>query len=205
MNEEMPIGEQRTPEEIKAIEKSQKAYAKNNKELASELNPSMIDVIGGVSRIQDYNHYSGERMAENEAEKENQHRDELAEIRAEIAKYEAGPEQDKLIEKERELSSSLSKEQNSSLYLKTKIPFKDNQPFSYELNGIINGKKVEIEMSPSKNWEEGNSWYMISPEDTPDYIEFEGTVDGKKIPREEAIKLFNEYRGNATTREDWWM
>lgn len=59
-------------------------------------------------------------------------------------------------------------------------------------------------MSPSKNWDEGrHDWYMISPEETPDYIEFKGTVDGKKVSREEVIEIFNEYRGLATTREDW--
>jgi hypothetical protein len=200
MIEQMPL----TPEEIK---KSQKAYEKNNKKLASELNPSIMEVVSGYNRLQDYGHYTGDRIAENEAEKENQHRDELAKIREEIASYDEGIEKDKLIEKEQELSERLNKEQNSSLYLKEKVPFPEtNKPFSYELNGVINGKKVEIKMSPSKNWDESNhDWYMISPEDTPDYIDFEGTVDGKEVSREEAIKIFNEYRGLATTREDWWM
>ena len=204
MKEElMPTEELRTPEEIK---ERQRAYSKNSEKLAKELNPSASDVLFGENRLQDYKHYTGERISENEAERENQHRDELTQIRQEIARLGEGPEQVKLMEKEQEMSLRLSKEQNSSLYLKTKIPFTAEQPFSYELNGIINGKKVEIKMSPSKNWEEGkHNWYSVSPEETPDYIEFKGSVDGKTISREEAIEIFNEYRGNATTQKDWWM
>lgn len=190
-----------TPEEIKKTEEGRKAYEKNRNNLSKELNPSIFDTEQWLAN---HGHYTGERLVQMEAIEEDKRRTELAKVREKIASSYDNSEDS---EKERQLSEELVKKQNSSLYLEENLPITqqiaevvgDKRPIKQVLKGIINGKKINIEVSPRKG-----TYFLSDPIKEPENFIFKGRVDGNKISSEESIKLFQDYNASATKEEDYW-
>jgi hypothetical protein len=198
----------------KTEEEKRNAFVKNNQESASKLNPNIYDVALGNNRLKDYKHYDGERIAHNEAIKEDETRTKLEQIRKEISGFEGNFEQkQELLAKKQELSAKLEKQQNSSLYAETTFPGMmkaeflgtKEKPQGCILSGVIDGNKVTIKISPKKDWEEsGKSWYSLDPKENPEQFVFKGEKDGKEISQKESMEIFKGYRESATEHGDWW-
>ncbi|MFA6995555.1 MAG: hypothetical protein WC249_04115 [Patescibacteria group bacterium] len=183
--------------------------------MAKELNPDLLDIVSGDSRPKDYKHYTGERIAQMEAKEEEKTKRELEKTRNEIANLDSDNEKKQQLQNEEEkLASKLEKQKHASLYLKeikTNINFihqwfgKKDVPDSLILKGVINGQRVEIDVTPGKDWERDHQeYFMVTPEKNPELFIFNGKIDEKNISLEKSAELFTKYREVASKRDDYW-
>lgn len=187
----------------KELGEKRDAYSKNAAEIAKE-NNSFVENIKGEG-------HSAEDIYRYEAAEEEKLRKDLAAVREKIANQTLDKNARLTAQSEEfEQMSRLWKEQNSSLFMETVRPIREQigslfgkgeMPSTRVMKGLIEGKKVKIEMSPNESWQEaGKAPYSINPKENPEYFTFKGTLDGKKISPEEALKLFKEYRENAAEK-----